>query len=181
MKHRSVAIAFGGLAALLPIGVGATPLEPAACDQLRQELSALDKAGVRIHFTKGAHWGMANLTPEQLGQVERLLETEQQFLFRCPQPKRQLDPAVEAIMEHGTGSDPDPDAPKPEAPAARPVAPKRPAKTKAAATVDPPAQVPAPAVAAAKPKRAAPKAVDAYVPEPAAKAAGAPTALPAPQ
>ena len=132
----------------------AAPLEPAACEKLRSDLSALEKSGARINLSKGAAWAKANLKSDQLQQIEQLIDTDAQFLFRCPQPKRQFDPTTEALMENGTGSDPDPNAAKPETA----VAPKAPVK------------------AAAKPKPAPkPRAVDAFTPpEPATKAAGAP-------
>ncbi len=142
----------------------AAPLEPAACEKLRSDLSTLEKSGARINLSKGAAWAKANLKADQLQQIEQLINSDAQFLFRCPQPKRQFDPTTEALMENGTGSDPDPDAPKPDAAGAA---------------------TPKPAVkAAAKPKAAPkPKAVDAFTPpEPATKAAGAPVAKqPAPQ
>ncbi len=118
-----------GLASLLPGAVAsAAPLEPAACEQLRQNLGTLEKSGARNNFAKGAAWAKANLKPEQLQQIEQLIDTEAQFLFRCPQPKRQFDAATEAVLEHGTGSDPDPDAAKLEA-----EAPKTPVPVKKAA------------------------------------------------
>jgi hypothetical protein len=156
----------------------AAPLDPAACEQLRLELSALEKAGARTYLAKGTGWAMANLKPDQLDQVEKLIDNDAQYLFRCPQPKKQLDPVTEALMEHGTGSDPDPDAAKPEAAPVKPV-PKRkpPAAAQASqppATADTaPATAPAPVVAKPAPKPK-PKPVDAFVPpEPSTKAAGA--------
>ena len=137
----------------------AAPLEPAACERLRIDMSALEKSGARINLSKGAAWAKANLKADQLQQIEQLIDSEAQFLFRCPQPKRQFDPTTEALMENGTGSDPDPDAPKPDAAAAT-AAPKAAAKPTAK-----PRPVPKP------------KVVDAFTPpEPATKAAGAPVA-----
>jgi len=156
-----------GLASLLPGAVAsAAPLEPAACEQLRQNLGTLEKSGARNNFAKGAAWAKANLKPEQLQQIEQLIDTEAQFLFRCPQPKRQFDAATEAALEHGTGSDPD--AAKLEAQAPKtPVPVKKAApspKAPAAATV--PTEAAAPAAAPPKPKRTAakPKPDDAFVP-----------------
>ncbi len=147
------------LIALAPPPAIAAPLEPAACQQLRQELSALDASGARASLERGAGWAKANLQPQQLEQIERLLEVQGQFLFRCPQPKRKLDPATEALMEHGTGSDPDPDA--------------KPADAAAA-----------PKTAVAKPKRTPPKPkpADALTPTtPPARSAGNPPSTPTSQ
>lgn len=173
------------LVALAAVACGtanAAPLDPPACEQLRQEINTIERTGARINFAKGAAWAKANLKPDQLQQIEKLIDTEQQFLFRCPQPKRQFDAATEAVLEHGTGSDPDPDAAKPDA-----AATTKPAPVKKAAAKPKPvaaqaaASAPEDAVApAAKPKRATakPKAADAFAPE---AAAGAPVKAPVPQ
>jgi hypothetical protein len=131
----------------------AAPLDQAACDAIKQDLSALERGGSRAAFDKGAAWAKANLKPEQIALVERLLDAEAQFLFRCPQPKRSFDAATEALLENGTPSDPDPDAPKPEATAT-------PAKS-------------SPAPKAKRTNAAKPKPSDALVPDqPRAQSAG---------
>ena len=151
----------------------AAPLEPAACEQLRQELSVLEKAGARTHLAKGTGWAMANLKPDQLDQIEKLIDNDAQYLFRCPQPKKQFDPTTEALMEHGTGSDPDPAAPKPEAEAVKPVPKRKPPAAQASQAPAPADTAVAPAVAKPAPKPK-PKAADAFVPaEPSTRAAGA--------
>lgn len=161
----------GAVGFLLCSGAVAAPLDAAACDQLRQELATVEKSPARANFLKGPAWAKANLKPDQLAAVEKLIETEQQFLFRCPQPKRQLDAATEQIMENGTGSDPDPDAPKPPASeGATPAAPKAKAVKKAAAAApsepDTAGKADEPAAPKPKAKRAPrPKADDAYQPE----------------
>ena len=149
----------------------AAPLEPTACEQLRQELSVLEKTGARTYLAKGTGWAMANLKPDQLEQVEKLIDNDAQYLFRCPQPKKQFDPTTEALMEHGTGSDPDPDAPKPEAEAVKPVPKRKPPAAQASPAPADTAAAPAVAKPTPKPK---PKAADAFVPaEPSTRAAGA--------
>ena len=175
--------------ACLPCGIArATPLDPTACEQLRQELGAIERTGARINLAKGAIWAKANLKPDQLQQIEKLLDTEAQFLFRCPQPKRQFDAATEAVLEHGTGSDPDPDAAKPDAgkpdAAAKPVPAKKAAPKPKPVAAEPATGDAQPAAQpAAKPKRAAakPKAADAFVPETTAKSAVTPAQPPSPQ
>lgn len=158
-----------GATGLSPVAANATSLDATACELLQQEISALDKAGVRSNFDKGVGWAMANLKPEDLQQIEKLIDTEAQFNFRCPQPKRHFDAATEAVMENGTGSDPEGDAVK-AAPA------KKATKPTAATTATPNAPAAKPA---AKPKRIViyPKPVDAFVP----KAGAAPAAGLVPQ
>ncbi len=188
MMRKLTLPAFLGVV-LLPCGLAvAAPLEPTACEQLRQELGKIELTGARGNLAKGAAWAKVNLKPEQLQQIEKLIDTEAQFLFRCPQPKRQFDAATESVLEHGTGSDPAPDAAKPQA--ATPDAAAKPAPVKKAAPKPKPAVVspaagdaqtaPAPSP---KPTRAAakPKPADAFVPEAAAKPADAPAKLPPPQ
>ena len=160
----------------------AVQLDTTACDQLKQELGALEKSGARVNFDKGAAWAKANLTKDQLSQVEKLIDTEAQYLFRCPQPKRKLDPAIEAVMENGTGSDPDPDAVKTEAKpkpvAAVPATKTAPPKPKSKPTAEAaPVTGTGEASPPPKPKRAAvkPKPADAFTSETAGKTAPAAT------
>lgn len=167
------AFAVAALLAGTAAAANASPLDQAACDKLRDELAAIERTGARINFSKGAAWAKANLGAGELQQVRKLIETEQQFLFRCPQPKRQFDPATEQILESGTGSDPDPNQPAAApaagaAPATKSPAPRKPRPPRAAAVEAAPAAAaatdPAPAP---KPKRAAapkPKPEDAFVP-----------------
>jgi hypothetical protein len=166
-----------GLACLHSAAAIAVPLDAPACEQLRQEMSALERSGARINLAKGADWARANLKPDQLQQVEKLIDSEAQFLFRCPQPKRQFDAATEKILESGTGSDPEPDVAK-QPDVTKPAPPKKVARPKTAAPsasdrVAAPETPSDSAVTAPppRPKRAAakPKAADAFVP-PAADA-----------
>ena len=166
-------------------GVAAAQLDRPACAQLRQDIAAIEKSGARANLAKGAAWAKANLEATALEQVERLIDAEQQFQFRCPQPKRQYDAATEQLMEHGTGSDPDPDAAKaaktdPANPAAATAPAKkaapRPKPKPAAADAATPAPANAAPAAVAKPKRAVaakPKPDDAYVATPKSGDAGA--------
>lgn len=180
MKRLSIAL----LVLATPMGAAAhaAALDAVACAQLTQELLALDKAGARAAFLRGPA-AAKSMKADELAAVQKLIETEAQFLFRCPQPKRTFDPATEAVLEHGTGSDPDPDAAKPAEGSTTPGTPapkaaaKKQAKPKAppAAATDPAAagEAPAPAAAPPKAKRAAaakPKAADAFVPPAAASA-----------
>ncbi len=165
---------------MLTVGVAiAEPLDASSCAQLRDELGKLEREGARSSLARGPEWAKANLKLDQLGLVDRLLEVEAQFLFRCPQPKRTLDAATEAVLENGTGSDPASDE-KPAAGEARPPRPtaaKKPsAQSKAAATPGD-AAVAADGVTAkgasnkAPPKRATskPKINDAFTPGPPTK------------
>jgi hypothetical protein len=168
----------------------AAPLDKDGCANLKAEQGQLELAGARGNMAKGPQWAKTNLEPDKLEQIRRLLEVDEQLLFRC-----QGRPLVQLPKEP---TDPDPAAREPGTDAAKsapgvkaPKAPKKevakkdpgkqePAKKKAAA---PPANPPAKAQAkqgsgpppeaiasdkkpAAK-KNAKQKADDAYRPPPA--------------
>jgi hypothetical protein len=61
----------------------ATPLDKAACDKLKSEQLELEQGGVRAAMANGPQWAKANLKPEQLDQVRRILDIEGQLQFRC--------------------------------------------------------------------------------------------------
>lgn len=63
--------------------VRAAPLDVDGCARLKTEQATLEQAGVRGNMAKGPQWAKANLAPEKLEQIRRLLEVEGQFLFRC--------------------------------------------------------------------------------------------------
>ncbi len=112
--------------ALIVSAAMAEPLDANACGLLRQEITTLERGGARINLSRGPEWAKVNLKAEQLGQVDRLLEAEAQFLFRCPQPKRVFDATTEAVLEHGTVSEPATDDSAATGGAATPVAKKSP-------------------------------------------------------
>jgi hypothetical protein len=68
---------------LPPPSARAAPLDKAACDKLKTEQSELEQGGVRAAMANGPQWAKANLKPEQLEQIRRMLDVEGQLLFRC--------------------------------------------------------------------------------------------------
>ena len=181
---------FGVLFAALSLELGgaalAAALDQEACAGLKTELLQLELAGVRVSMAKGPDWAKLNLSGDKLAQIKRLLEVEEQILFRC-----QGKPLV--VLPEGVDAEPVPPERKETAPAkpapdgkAPPKEVKQPAgKAPAKAVAAPPAakagqaaaKAPtakaAPAKAAepaapAKPKPAVkPKVDDAYKPAPA--------------
>jgi hypothetical protein len=146
---------------LTSLHAGAAPLDGEGCTRLKIEQAALEKAGVRTSMAKGPQWAKANLAPERLTDIKRLIEVDEQILFRCQgTPLVQLPPEPDdpsAIKDEGKGEGKaDADAPATPAPAAK--------ATKAAITPDKSKTAP-PAVA-----KKAPAA------KPAEKAASAPPA-----
>jgi len=67
------------------------------CAKFKGEQELMEKAGVRSSMAKGAQWAKANLAPDQLDQVRRLIELDEQLLFRCGgKPLVELPVEIEA-------------------------------------------------------------------------------------
>src|SRR5690606_2874631 len=61
----------------------AAPLEPEACAALKAEHKTLVAEGAKSDMDRGPAWAKANLAPERLGKIERLIAVEEQLSFRC--------------------------------------------------------------------------------------------------
>jgi hypothetical protein len=83
------------------------PLDKDGCAKLKAEQGQLEHAGTRGNMGKGPQWAKTNLEPEKLDQIRRLLEVDEQLLFRCHGkplvnlPKDPVDPDP-AAREPGT-------------------------------------------------------------------------------
>ncbi len=184
------ALLLGALAIALG-DVRAEPLDMATCGQLKGEQARMEHEGVRSSMAKGPEWAKANLAADKLAQIRRLIDLDEQLLFRCSSrnlvelpPDADADPAPAKTDEEGKEAAPAtkadaPPAKKPAAKAARPetakvpAAPKTkeaaktpPATTKAAPKKDAGAAPEAEKAAAVKPKPKS-KVDDAYRPPPA--------------
>jgi len=169
----------------------AAALDQEACARLKTELLQLELAGARTSMAKGPEWAKANLGADKLQQIKRLLEVDEQILFRCqgkplvvlpegvdaeaaPAPaERGKDGAAAKPAAESKGATKDPASPPSKAKAAAPAgakAPGAPAKAppaKAAGAAKAPAEPPA-ATPPPKPKpKPKPKVDDAYRPAPA--------------
>jgi hypothetical protein len=79
--------------ALLAAGGGetwATHLDKAACADLNAELSGLLASGLKEDMDKGPAWAAANLPPERLVAINKVIELQAQVEFRCGSPGRNL-------------------------------------------------------------------------------------------
>lgn len=177
------------LVALLLQGIGAQAanLDKDACARLEEEQTKFEKAGVRATIAKGAAWAKDNLPLDKLQEVRRLIEVDEQILFRCQgKPLVLLPSSVDADPVATTTDENAPDGEKPAdgkaAPAkaapkaaaaksdAAPVKKAAPAAPKATAPTQPKPQskdgaAKSEATAVAKPKPAPKKKVDdAYKP-----------------
>ena len=71
----------------------ATPLEKEVCSDLKEEHGQLVAAGAKANMERGPAWAKAKLQPDQIKQIERIINVEEQLAFRCPQPKPPLEQA----------------------------------------------------------------------------------------
>ena len=63
--------------------VSAEPLPQERCEALAAELSLLEGGGAGENILKGPEWAKANLKPEQITYVRRLITVRELLLFRC--------------------------------------------------------------------------------------------------
>ena len=61
----------------------AAQLDKESCTKLKSEQVELEKEGARNNLGKGPDWAKANLAPEKIEHVRRLIEVDEQLLFRC--------------------------------------------------------------------------------------------------
>jgi hypothetical protein len=168
----------------------AAPLEPEVCAKLKDERVVLEQAGVRGNMAKGPQWAKANLPPDKLDQIRRLIDVESQLLFRCSgQRLIELPAGVEADPAAVVPTDEAAEGKEPSA-AKADAAPdsdkKAPAEKKAAVAKTPSADKAAPAKAktdadAAKAKAPAKKAPAKQAPEKASEAGAQPKAAAKPK
>jgi hypothetical protein len=160
----SLSLVFAALLLHAPAAYAAQ-LDKDSCTKLKGEQTQLEQGGTRGSLIRGPDWAKVNLPPEKLEQVRRLIEVDEQLLFRCGGRPLVLMP-----------SDPDP--------AARETESKDGAK-------DPPAQAP-PAKGAKTPEKKAPdtgkksavplsKASAPVVDQPAKETAAPPATVPQPE
>lgn len=189
MTRGFLSVLLLGVTAFVCARTGAEPLDAATCGQLRGEQVRMEQSGVRASMEKGPQWAKANLGTDKLDQIRRLMDLDEQLIFRCGSrnlvelpPDADADPPPAKADEEGkdTASPGKADGPaaakadkKAPAEAAKPPAAKP--KTKEATKAPPPtAKTPAvtkdagsapekAAPAKAKPK---PKVDDAYKPPP---------------
>ncbi len=78
-----LAVLLAALAVAGASGVHAARLGKDACYELRVELGDLRAAGVEEDMKLGHEWARINLTREELENVRRLVEVEEQLRFNC--------------------------------------------------------------------------------------------------
>lgn len=170
------------LTAVLLQGVGAqaATLDKDTCARLEEEQTTLERTGVRTTLAKGAAWAKDNLPLDKLQEVRRLIEVDEQILFRCQgKPLVLLPSSVDADPVQSTDDPADggkpadaatKDAPAKDAKSPAPKAAAVKAGVEAPAKKAPPAAPRATAPVQAKPKDA-PNTVTVAKPKPAPKKA----------
>lgn len=101
--------------------VRAAQLDKDSCSKLKSEQAQLEQGGARSSLGKGPEWAKANLAPDKLELICRLIEVDEQLLFRCAgRPLVVLpndpDPAARAVQGKD-GAKGGPPAAAPKAPA----------------------------------------------------------------
>jgi hypothetical protein len=174
MIRRSLSLS--AIALLLQVGAAhAASLDKDTCDKLKGEQTELEGTGARANMAKGPEWAKANLGPDKLGQIKRLIEVEELLLFRCQgRPLVVLPPEPETDPAKSDDKDDDKapaakDAKAAEKGAAQPAKAAVSGAAKAAAGDAKPKAAPVAAkkadgAAPAKAAKAKPKADDAYKP-----------------
>lgn len=82
MMRAGIGLVAAGLVAHAVV-VHAAPLDKEECAKLKGEQAQLEQGGVRASMGRGPEWAKANLAPEKLEQVRRIIELDEQLLFRC--------------------------------------------------------------------------------------------------
>lgn len=95
------------------VRVRAEPLDAATCGQLKGEQVRMEQTGVRGNMEKGPAWAKSNLAADKLEQIRRLMDLDEQLLFRCSSrnlvelpPDADADPAPTPAKADDDGKDP---------------------------------------------------------------------------
>src|SRR5262249_9652424 len=107
MTRRASSLVMAALLLQAPVS-RAAQLDKDACAKLKSEQVELEKDGVRGSLGRGPDWAKANLAPNKIEEVRRLIEVDEQLLFRCGGRPLVALPS-------------DPDAPPGEGPPGKPV------------------------------------------------------------
>jgi|GEM_PF-3846377 len=72
--------------------VSAKPLAKNECKTLKTKLKTLKASPAVINMTKGFEWVKENMKGDDLLPIKEFIETEEQYKFRCPQPRKKKAP-----------------------------------------------------------------------------------------
>lgn len=113
MRITRIFVLLAPVAALAAPQAVAAPLDPPACAALKTEYDELVAAGAKANMDRGPEWAKANLAPDRLGKIERLIAVEEQLSFRCGE-QLTARPAIKELPKppQAAGADPDQGATK---------------------------------------------------------------------
>jgi hypothetical protein len=170
MRRSQIAWALLGLA-VGSTGALAAKLDKTACNDLNAELAGVVGAGARADMERGPAWAMANLPPERLANIRRLIELEEQLEFRCGIGHNRVatSPGIEARSKRPDDKRSDDKVGAPEGPVKKP-----PVKSNAAS----PPTKPVPDALRPSPQKAASKTAPSAIPVTKLAPEALPTALP---
>jgi hypothetical protein len=190
MMRRASSLVMAALLLQAPVS-WAAQLDKDACTKLKSEQVQLEKDGARGSLGRGPDWAKANLGPEKIEQVRRLIEVDEQLLFRCggrPLVVLPSDPDAapgegatsKPARAPGTGPETRPPVPgkKAAVPAQKPIAPPGKETVREARPAAPPPGSSAPAGGGAK--EAAKETLLPAGSAPGSEAASPPAPAPAP-
>jgi hypothetical protein len=158
----------------VPVRAWSAQLDEEACTKLKEEHAKLVQQGTRSTMERGPEWARLNASAALMKDIARLIEVEEQLLFRCPQPKPPV-PAKEDQAEAVAAPDKQGNKPKTKTKPSANAGTKAQAGAADASKARPtPAAAKAPATAPSAKSKAKP--ADAYVPAPKAPPASTPGA-----
>jgi hypothetical protein len=174
MTRSGISLVIAALLVLQVPAARAAQLDKDSCAKLKTEQTQLEQDGTRGSMGKGPEWAKANLSPEKLQQIRRLIELDEQLLFRCGGKPLVViphdpDPAAREVESKDGAAK----APPAKAAKAPPAEKKQAVPVKKAAA--PPADQPAKG-AAKEPVKAQPAVAPAAAKEGEEKKAAAPAA-----
>lgn len=114
MRRSRITWAVASLAAASS-GALAASLDKSACNDLSAELSGIVAAGTRADMAQGPEWALANLPPEKLASIRRLIEVEEQLEFRCGSGRNRIaatSPSAPSPAKRSEENVPIPDSPE---------------------------------------------------------------------
>jgi len=82
MTRRASSLVMAALLLQAPVS-WAAQLDKDACTKLKSEQVQLERDGARDSLGRGPDWAKANLAPDKIEQVRRLIAVDEQLLFRC--------------------------------------------------------------------------------------------------
>ena len=100
LRHAVVLVLVAGGAG----GAWANRLDKTACADLSAEVSSLLAPGLKEDINKGPAWGAADLSPERLVAINRVIDLQGQLEFRCGSGKVAKSPAEKPSPDKATTS-----------------------------------------------------------------------------